>query len=72
MKTQQSNISEVASRKVSDAMRIIGSISTPKKAKAARRNGKKGGRPINPDSERQKKIKKRLDNTQHIGYTCFM
>lgn len=62
MKTNNDNIKEVFRNKIATAMGIIGSIKTEKKAIASRRNGKKGGRPIDPNSARQKRFKKDLTN----------
>ena len=43
-------------KKLSKAAAVMGRIKTEKKAEAARENGKKGGRPVNPNSKRQQKL----------------
>lgn len=37
---------------------LLGSVKSKKKAVTSASNGKKGGRPVNPDSKRQQKLKK--------------
>jgi hypothetical protein len=36
---------------------LLGMLKTPNKAEAARKNGAKGGRPVDPNSKRQRKLK---------------
>lgn len=43
---------------LSAIMGWLGSKKSAKKAKAVRENGKKGGRPVNPNSLRQKRLNK--------------
>ena len=44
---------------ISEVMRWIGSHTSEKKAKSSRINGSKGGRPINPESKRQRKLREK-------------
>ena len=45
---------------ISEVMKWVGSHTSQRKKRSSRRNGRKGGRPINPDSARQKRLKKDL------------
>jgi hypothetical protein len=36
---------------------LLGMLKTKKKARAARANGQKGGRPVNPNSARQRRLR---------------
>jgi flavorubredoxin len=44
-------VNEQERQKVNEALSILRSIRTPKKAAASRENGKRGGRPVKPLSE---------------------
>jgi uncharacterized protein YwqG len=59
MTNKSKNVTKEVSERISEIMRIVGSIKSEKKAKASRENGKLGGRPINPKSKRQLKLKKK-------------
>ena len=47
--------------------KIGGKSKSPAKAAASRRNGLTGGRPIDPNSARQKKIKKALTEANRLA-----
>jgi hypothetical protein len=47
----------MGNKMTSQAAAILGSVTTPAKAKTSARNGKKGGRPVDPNSARQKRLR---------------
>lgn len=51
---------------IKNAAAILGSKKTPAKAAASRVNGKRGGRPIDPNSKRQQKLKKAVATTNEF------